>query len=380
MITKKALFSLLAGILPVVGFAQSKAQPFSIKGHIGNLNAPAKVYFDYMSDGVGHSDSSAIVNGDFSFKGSISPYSSIRMSLDHLGIGKDRAVYDKDVLYAYFGPGNLTITSKDSLTNATITGSKVYDEYTAYVKKVGPMPWDIDRISNQEMAEVPELSSDTAFTNEVARHHYRMIDDYKKKNFQFAKDNPDSFFSPAALFMMVSNERTIEEAEPVFYALSPRIRATQAGKQIDELIKAHHSLKIGSKAPDFAQPNINGQAVKLSSLQGKIVLLDFWASWCVPCRQEIPNLVKQYEKYKDKGFEILSVSVDTKRDLWLKALDQEKMAWTQLLDTKGDEKAAAKLYGVTGIPATFLVDKDGKLISTNLRGEELNKKLAELFN
>lgn len=376
----KIIFSVLAGLIPVIGWAQQKAQPFSIKGHIGNLNAPAKVYFDYMTDGVSHGDSSTLVNGEFSFAGKISPYSSVRMSLDHYGVGKDRAIYDKDVIYVHFGPENFTISSQDSLTNATITGSKTYDEYAAYVKKVGPMPWDIDKISNQEMALAPELASDTAFTNEVSRHHFKMLDDYKKKNFLFAKENPNSYFAPSALFMMVSNERTIEEAEPVFNALKPDIKATEAGKRIKELIDAHHSLKVGTMAADFAHENIDGKLIKLSSLRGKVVLLDFWASWCSPCRQEIPNLIVQYKKYKDKGFDILSVSIDAKRDQWIKAMEQEKMSWTQLLETDANEKTASKMYGVTGIPATFLIDRDGKLMSINLRGEALNKKLAELFN
>jgi peroxiredoxin len=242
------------------------------------------------------------------------------------------------------------------------------------------MPWDIDHISNAEIAAAPELVNDTAFTNSVARHHYKMIADFQRKNLDFAKTHPDSFFAPVALFGTASNEKTVTVAEQVFKTFSPAIQATDNGKTIKEFIDAHYRLKIGGPAPVFTQVNPAGKRLSLADYKGKIVLVDFWASWCSPCRQEIPNLLSQYKMYKDKGFEILSVSLDNSRDKWLKALQQESMTWPQVSDLNGNNNSVARLYGVSAIPATFLVDRDGKLISTNLRGEDLNHKLAELFN
>jgi peroxiredoxin len=374
---KKTFNTFILSLLSFCAAAQSSN--FTITGHIGNLNAPAKVYLNYMTDGKDHSDSAMLVNGNFKFAGSINPYSSARMALDHKGMGMERATHGSDVIYFHFSGENLQIESKDSLSNATITGSKTYDEYMEYAKAVGPMPWDIDKISNAEIAAAPELASDTAFTNQVARHHYKMVADFQSKNLQFAKDHPNSYFAPIALFGTAANEKTVAIAEPIFKAMSPQIQATDAGKTIQGFIDAHYRLKLGATAPDFTETDVNGKSVSLSSCKGKIILIDFWASWCTPCRQEIPNLVQQYKLYKDKGFEILSVSLDKDKAKWLKAIQQEGMAWPQLSDLKGQSNQAAVLYGVSAIPATFLVDKDGKLISTGLRGEELNKKLAELF-
>jgi peroxiredoxin len=374
----KKIFSLLLLTASSL-LATAQSSHFTITGHIGNLGAPAKVYFDYMSDSKSHGDSAVLVNGNFTFTGHMNAYSSCRMSLDHTGAGKDMATHGLDVLYFNFADEKMEINSKDSLTDSKITGSKTYDEYSAYVKAVGPMPWDIDRISNAQIAAAPELAGDTAFTNQVARQHYKMIADYQIKNFEFAKTHPDSYFAPIALFGAASNEHSVAKAEPVFKAMSAQIQATDAGKTIQEFINAHYRLKVGGTAPDFTQVNVAGKPVTLSAYKGKIVLIDFWASWCSPCRQEIPNLVTQYKMYKDKGLEILSVSLDNSRDKWLKAVQQEGMAWPQVCDLNGESNSVARLYGVSAIPATFLVDRNGNLIETGLRGEDLNKKLAELF-
>ena len=139
-------------------------------------------------------------------------------------------------------------------------------------------------------------------------------------------------------------------------------------------------INIGMLAPelDFSSPT--GQNIKLSSLKGKVVLIDFWASWCKPCRMENPNVVKLYNQYKDKGFTIYSVSLDKQKDRWVNAIQQDGLAWpNHVSDLKGWQSAASAKYGVNGIPYTVLIDKDGKVIATKLRGEQLAQKLKEIL-
>jgi peroxiredoxin len=146
---------------------------------------------------------------------------------------------------------------------------------------------------------------------------------------------------------------------------------------LSENINLLKNLQIGKKAPEFKLTSNNGDQVALSSLQGSIVLVDFWASWCAPCRRENPNLVNEFKKFNSKGFTILSVSVDSDQDAWRKAIVEDGLTWTQLIDTAG---IANSLYGVRSIPTTYLLDKDGIIIGKNLKGEQLTAKLQEFLN
>lgn len=139
------------------------------------------------------------------------------------------------------------------------------------------------------------------------------------------------------------------------------------------------SLMVGGIAPDFSQETPEGELLTLSELRGKVVLLDFWASWCGPCRRENPNVVRVYQKYKDKGFEILSISLDKTRDRWLQAIEQDGMDWHHVSDLQGWQNAVAQTYDVHSIPHTILLDPDGKILARNLRGQQLEDKLAEIF-
>ena len=151
-------------------------------------------------------------------------------------------------------------------------------------------------------------------------------------------------------------------------------------KQYKNDFESKSKTSIGAVPPEIALPNPDGKIVKLSSLRGQYVLIDFWASWCRPCRGESPNLVAAYNKYHKKGFTIYSVSLDKSKDSWVKAIASDNLgAWTHVSDLKGWRSVAGQAYGVNSIPSNFLLDKDGKIIAKNLRGTALDKKLAEIF-
>ncbi len=380
----KKRFLVLTALLPL--FAAAQTPNFTIKGKIGNLNKPAKVYIDYTSDCNGSVDSADVVNGIFQFSGHINGKSAYsRMTLSHDGLGKNQEIYvygAGDVIYFSFGQENIEISSKDSLDHAKFSGSKVYDEMLAFEKETGETVMRINRNANLAVQKgTEEQQKDPAFIKAIDVTVQRKRAERKDKLLLFAKNHPASDFSVQALTEALGGYKVpVSTVQPIFNTLSENVRTTYAGTSLEKLLNAGSITGIGAKAPVFTQNDVNGKPISLTDLRGKYVLLEFWASWCHPCRAESPNLLKQYKLYKDKGFEILSVSVDNDRSRWLDAIAKDGLTWLQVSDLKGWDNEARKLYGLSGVPGNFLISPEGKIVASNLTGEKLNKKLAEILN
>lgn len=196
----------------------------------------------------------------------------------------------------------------------------------------------------------------------------------------FIKANPGSLVAAYVLYRDFSYRLSPEEIKQNLQLLDPKLSNTPYVAVLKDLVNVLTSVGIGNKAPDFEGLTPEGKSVKLSAHFGKYLLLDFWASWCGPCRRENPNLVKAYEKYHDKGFDIFAVSLDKNKEAWLKGIKDDNLSWTHVSDLAFWNSAAAKLYGVRAIPANVLIDPNGVIIGRNLRGEDLDKKLEELLS
>lgn len=265
----------------------------------------------------------------------------------------------------------------DNLNKSTVTGGKsneIFVEYREFLDK-----------NNRKLMALTDVYSmeelNTAEVRMLVTQEQRVIEsDNKEYRVRTIKENPDALPS---LFLLVDliNARSLThpEIKELYEGLSAALKENYIGKEIGQQIRASDAVAVGSKAPDFSAPTPEGENFALKEALDKYTLIDFWAAWCKPCRVENPNLVRVYNKYNDKGFNILGVSLDRKEADWLKAIDQDGLVWPQISNLQFWNDPIAKAYNIRAIPANFLLDENGVIVATNLRGPALEKKIEELL-
>ncbi|WP_461533095.1 redoxin domain-containing protein [Sinomicrobium sp.] len=328
-------------------------------------------YLESERTDVSVMDSTPITNGKFTFRGTVDEPTGYFLKVSG-------AQYPIKFLLSN---DSISISgAKDSLYNAKITGATENDKLMNYFSTVyATLGKQADSLyknftDNGTLKMTPELQKELDKKWEVFNDHAFDM------NAEYVKDNASEIVAAIVIDEMYVKRSHPEQAETLYNLLTDSIKNSYYGKRVATALETFEKTSVGKVAPDFCEPTAEGEEVCLSSFKGKYVLIDFWASWCGPCRKENPNLVKAYAQYRDKGFEILGVSIDEKRDLWLKAVEKDNMTWTQLSSVNGWKSAGAQAYNVNAVPTNYLIDPEGVIIAKNLRGEALQEKLQEVFS
>ena len=326
----KKISTILTGLLfsSSLLIAQEKKQ-IEISGTVTGVTT-GKVYLQKFNNKIFSSiDSAEIKNGKFLLSKQL-----LLPELYGLTINKDESP-----LYVFLEAGKVTVNLDTAkyYKNSKVQGSASNDLFTAYKKQGGV------------------------------------------KIEEFIQQNPKSIVPAYVLYRDFSYRLTPEEIKTNVALLDPSFKNSQYVTVLNDLVNVLNKVSVGKKAPDFKAQTPEGKTISLVSQQGKYLLIDFWAAWCGPCRRENPNLVKAYQKYHNKGFDILGVSLDKSKADWVKAIKDDHLNWAQVSDLSYWNSAPAKLYGVRAIPANVLIDPKGIIIARNLRGEDLDKKLEELL-
>lgn len=322
-------------IFYTASFSQSAGGKFEIAGTLTGYADSTKInLFDFTTPAPVLMDSTFIVGNHFVFTGSLQqPVQRVLIRM---------ADFSE---YKYFWLENTNITfsgEKGKMREAAITGSKTQDEEKQLTA-------DIDASGNE-----------------------------KQSTIAFIKSHPTSIVSAEMLSRYASTWGK-DTVAMLYNHLSQAMKDSKDGKNIAEYIKLNKNIKVGDQYADFTEPNTEGKNVSLSDYRGKLVLLEFWGSWCEPCRKGNPELIKIYNDYKEKGFDVLGVAADADKKQWLDAVKEDALPWQNVTDLKGDKNKAALMYGIDRYPYNYLIDKNGTIIAKDLRGDALRDKLKEVL-
>lgn len=363
---------------PGLLFAQNGS--FKLKGKVGALNQPAKAYLRYSYNDKHILDSAELNGGVFELKGNIDYPVAATVIISHDGKTLQQ-LKRQDKLNLYLEPSEMVLSAADSVSKSQVEGSQLNAENVELKQKLKPFDQAYSRLYTAYRNATEEQKKSDAFEKDMNQRADTVQEQRKAAELAFIKGHPNSLVSISAIEDIGGDIPDANVIQPLYNSLSAGLKNSAPGKIYGKHLDKLLVTAVGSHAPEITLPDTAGKIVKLSSFKGKYVLVDFWASWCAPCRAENPAVLKAYGKYRSKGFEILGVSLDKEsaKSSWIKAIHDDKLTWTQVSDLKYWNSAVAETYSVRAIPQNFLLDPSGKIIAKNLRGEELEKKLGEIL-
>jgi len=370
--------SLMVLTYMLVFFVTAQAQQkYLVKGKIEGFDKEMKIMLAY-SEGTKYIRDSAITkDGSFIIQGTISrPYkvSIFVRSVEPeplVKVGQIIPAYDVQAFY--LSAGTTTIEGKN--LRSSVINNPVQNEYNDLQNQLQPVTSAI--YTNNRETYLHKNNTDSVSI--LKEKKQALIDKIFQIDLAFIRRHPDSYIS---YDLVVNNSHVIEN--PVVFnsmlnALAPQFKSSAEWAKMAQVAVLAKKFAIGQPIMEFTQTDVNGKSISLSSLKGKYVLVDFWASWCGPCRMEYPYIHTAYNRFKNKNFEVIGISLDDKKDLWINAIKDNHFDWVEVCDLKGRKNDIAVAYGISAIPQSFLVDPNGIIIAKNLRGDDLIEKLKDVI-
>jgi peroxiredoxin len=365
----KKILLILSVILFFTSQTNAQDSSFVINGNLEKIKS-GTIFLKIYKEGQTFKDSAFIKDGKFKFTGFVSsPYFASLTMPDR----KD------DYFTFYVEPATMQISGRgDSLKLLAVKGSPVNSDDQLLKQRMKAITnWEA---TNSKIYEAAYKEKNHKVMDSLDQVDFKILDAKRKVVASFVKENPNSLRGAMAILENYAYYAEASDVEPLYNDLSPEIKNSPKGKEIKNMIDTYAKVAIGKTAPEITQYTPDSSQLSLSSLKGKYVLVDFWASWCGPCRRENPNVVAAYNQFKDKGFTVFGVSYDTKKDRWLKAITDDHLDWNQVSDLQGWQNATSAEYGIKAIPSNVLIDKNGVIIAKNIFGEKLTDKLKELMD
>lgn len=373
---------LMGVFIPFFSAAQEAPRPFTLTGKVKKTGFTAEwVFLQYRTNGEWKTDSTPVKDGKYRFSGKIEEPVSGRLRVRYapdLNGQKIAMQGSRDAVVVFLQPGKIKVSSVDSFSNVQVSGSPAHTEYVKL--KTAGKPFEARMEPLYAKYDEFRKAKDTKGMDMTEKEIEALDAEKREKVYgDYVRNNPGSPIAVYALQQYAGWEINPDKVEPLFQSLTAANKVYPSAVQLQEDVEIAKKTGLGRIAMDFTQNDTLGVPVSLSSLRGKYLLVDFWASWCGPCRAENPNVVKVFRKYKDRNFHIIGVSLDRpgQKEKWMKAIHDDQLDWTHVSDLKFWDNEVAKQYGIKAIPQNLLLDPEGKIIAKNLRGEELDAKLGE---
>ncbi|MGN6530794.1 MAG: redoxin domain-containing protein [Ginsengibacter sp.] len=365
----KKYFSVLSIILFLNINVKAQDSAFAINGNLEKIKE-GTIFLNIYKEGETFRDSALIKDGKFQFTGFVSSpfFASLTMP--------ERK---SDYFTFYIEPATMQVTGRgDSLKLLNVKGSSINSDDKLLKERMKAISkWEA---GNSKIYEEAYKNQNRKVMDSLDLVDFDILAAKRKVVSAFVKENPKSMMSAMAILENYAYYAEASDVEPLYNELDKKIKNSSKGKEIKKMVDTYAKVAIGKTAPDIIQFTPDSSKLSLTSLKGKYVLIDFWASWCGPCRRENPNVVAAFNQFKDKGFTIFGVSYDTKKDSWLKAIAADHLDWNQVSDLKGWKNSTSEEYGIKAIPSNILVDKNGVIVAKNIFGEKLTQKLKELLD